>query len=131
MQWLDGDGAARILDIDGLTILMEWLLDGLTLGEMVRREGDDDGATGILGGVLRQLQHPRANLPALRSLRQQFEALFAAQPDDWPVTHRPRAARGGRRTFATELFATTTANISAARRFSPRQPYAGALAAGR
>jgi streptomycin 6-kinase len=31
MQWLDGEGAARILGIDGPAILMEWL-DGTTLG---------------------------------------------------------------------------------------------------
>lgn len=108
LQWLDGNGAARILGIQGLMILMEWL-DGPPLGDMVRIDRDDDGATAILSGALRQLQRPRTNPPPLRSLREQFNALFATQPDEWPASHRPLVARAV--DLATGLFSTTAAEI--------------------
>ena len=106
MQWCDGAGAARIIAIDGLTILMEWL-DGAPLGDLPRA-GRDEDATVILCDVARQLHQPRG--PAsFKPLRQQFDALFTGDPSMWPITHLPLAQRA--MAIAEELFATAPAPV--------------------
>src|SRR3978361_1531700 len=42
MQWWASEGAAAILAVDGLMILMEWL-DGALLGDMIRSDRARDG----------------------------------------------------------------------------------------
>lgn len=86
MQWFDGDGSARIFGIRDQAILMEFV-PGRTLGDVVRSGGDDD-ASDIICDLVPQLQQPRANLPVLRPLAEQFQALFTHDPKIWPIEIR-------------------------------------------
>lgn len=105
MRWWDGDGAARIIGISGLTILMEWL-DGSPLGDMVRNEGRDDDATAILCDVAAQLhRRRRAELGRLDTLASSFGPLFDRSPEAWEVENRPLVAQAI--ALARDLLATT------------------------
>ena len=106
MQWCDGAGAAHIIDIQGLSILMEWL-DGGPLGDLVR-SGRDDEATTILCDVAMQLHQPRG-VAGFKPLRQQFDALFSSTPSIWPASHLPLAQRA--MAIAEALFATLPPSI--------------------
>ena len=110
MTWWAGGGAATILAVDGLMILMEWL-DGPPLGDMVRTDPTRDGeATAILCDVLAALHRSRGGPPAgLDPLRRRFGPLLEGKPEDWPEAHRPQAARAV--ALAAELLATTTEAI--------------------
>jgi len=109
MQWWGGEGAARIIAIEGRAILMEWL-DGGPLGDLVRRDGRDTEVTAILCDVLAGLHRPHRTPPrGLEPLERRFAPLFEGRPEDWPVSHRAMAARAV--ALATALLATTTEAI--------------------
>jgi streptomycin 6-kinase len=109
MEWWNGDGAARIIGIEGLAILMEWL-DGGPLGDLVRAEGRDAEATAILCAVLTGLHRThRAPPQGLMPLRRRFGPLLEGRPEDWPNSHRELAARAA--ALATTLLATTAESI--------------------
>jgi len=79
MAWWDGDGAPRVLAIDGEALLMERIPAGRSLADMAR-EGGDEEAMRILCGVGDRLHAPRARpLPAgLFPLASWFRALAPA-----------------------------------------------------
>jgi streptomycin 6-kinase len=105
MSWWNGDGAARIIDIAEPAILMQWL-DGPPLGDLVRSDGRDDEATGILCDVAARLHRVRATGPKhLMSLRRSFRPLLDGDPDDWEPANRDIAKRAA--VLAEELLATT------------------------
>ena len=110
MQYWAGDGAAHILAVDRLMILMEWL-DGAPLGDMIRDDNAQDGeATAILCDVLAALHRPRGAPPAgLDPLRRRFSPLLDSTPYDWPPAHRAYAARATE--LATDLLATTVDEV--------------------
>lgn len=86
LQWLDGDGAARIFDVRDSDILMEYV-GADTLGDMVRG-GDDAQAMTIAADILAALQKPRPHPPEMRSLREQFNALLTHNPNKWETQYR-------------------------------------------
>ena len=110
MQYWAGDGAAHILAVDRLMILMEWL-DGAPLGDMIRDDNAQDGeATAILCDVLAALHRPRGAPPAgLDPIRRRFSPLLDGKLDAWPEASRPHAAAAA--TLATDLLATTAESI--------------------
>lgn len=59
MVWLDGDGAARVLEWEGDVLLMERLPATRSLADMAR-QGEDDAAMRIICGVGDRLHAPRA-----------------------------------------------------------------------
>ena len=83
MQWLDGDGSARIYDVKDQAILMEYV-PGETLGDVVRG-GGDDAAIDVICDLIPRLHKPRPNPPTLRPLREQFSALLNHDPSIWPM----------------------------------------------
>jgi len=62
MAWWGGDGAARVLKIEGSAILLERVAGPRDLAQMARG-GADDEATRILCGAAKQLHEPRAAPP--------------------------------------------------------------------
>jgi len=105
MQWWDGDGAARIIGIEGRKILMEWL-DGPPLGDLVRDAGRDDEATAILCQVAAKLHRQRHTAPCpLGPLAASFGPLLDRGPDAWEPEHRPLVAKAA--ALARDLLATT------------------------
>lgn len=93
LNWYGGEGAVTVFDVDGDTVFMEWL-DGVPLGEAVRK-GRDEEATVAFAGVVAHLHKPRAE-PApedLIPLRQRFRALFDTDVRAWPHTARDLYAR--------------------------------------
>jgi streptomycin 6-kinase len=84
MVWWEGEGAARGLEYDGETLLMERVTGPRSLGDLSRSGGDDE-ATRILCDVAAKLHTPRDRpQPELVPLDLWFAAL-------WPVAE----ARGG------------------------------------
>lgn len=81
MAWWEGEGAARVYEIDGHAMLMERLIGERSLHEMVR-SGDDDEATRILCDVAAQL-HTEREKPrlALTELDTWFAALWKLAPE--------------------------------------------------
>jgi streptomycin 6-kinase len=79
MAWLDGDGAARVLALEGDALLLERLPAARCLADMARNGGDDD-AMRILCAVGDRLHAPRVRpLPAgLIPLASWFRALAPA-----------------------------------------------------
>ena len=79
MAWWDGDGAPRVLAVDGEALLLERIPAGRSLAEMAR-DGGDDEAMRILCGVGDRLHAPRARpLPdGLFPLASWFRALAPA-----------------------------------------------------
>jgi streptomycin 6-kinase len=62
LAWWNGDGAARVLAIDGDVLLMERALGHRFLAAMAR-SGQDDEATRIICNVITELHQPRAKDP--------------------------------------------------------------------
>ncbi|HXQ45432.1 MAG TPA: aminoglycoside phosphotransferase family protein [Caulobacteraceae bacterium] len=62
MDWWAGEGAARVLAIEGQAILLERLTGGRALAHMARSGGDDE-ATRILCDVAGRLHEPRSAPP--------------------------------------------------------------------
>lgn len=78
LDWWDGDGAARLLAVDGDAILIERALGARSLAAMARAS-DDDAATHILCDVIARLHAPRARpIPDLIPLATWFDALWPA-----------------------------------------------------
>ncbi len=75
MQWWDGDGAARVLALDGEALLLERATGPRSLVTMVRN-GQDDAASRIICQVAARLHATRPKPhPALKPLDRWFEAL--------------------------------------------------------
>jgi len=78
MEWWDGQGAARVLELDGDAVLLERAMGSQSLARMAGN-GRDDEASHILCGVAATLHATRARLPPdLIPLRQWFGALEPA-----------------------------------------------------
>ena len=109
LNWYGGEGAVTVFDVDGDTVFMEWL-DGVPLGEAVRK-GRDEEATIAFAGVVAQLHKPRAEpVPEdLIPLRQRFRALFDTDVRAWPHTARDLYARANG--IAIRLFDRPSAQI--------------------
>ncbi len=60
MQWWDGQGAARVLALDGEALLLERLTGSRDLTAMARSSAEDDAATAAICDVLVRLHVPRA-----------------------------------------------------------------------
>lgn len=94
MAWWDGDGAARVLALDGDALLMERAEGARSLAEMSSR-GRDDEATRIVCGVVDRLHSGRASPPpALIPLGRRFDALWPAAAAQGEIL--ARAARAAR-----------------------------------
>lgn len=75
MDWWEGDGAARVIAIDGTAMLMERAVGTRSLVQMVR-EGGDDAASKIICAAATHLHTPRPRpMPPLKPLDAWFEAL--------------------------------------------------------
>jgi streptomycin 6-kinase len=84
MEWWGGQGAARVIEIDGDALLMERATGRKSLNVMVRN-GEDDEATRILCSVAAELHAPRgAPLQSLVPLSHWFGPL-------WPMAERHRS----------------------------------------
>jgi streptomycin 6-kinase len=79
MAWWDGDGAARVLALEGDALLLERLDGGADLAAMARA-GQDEAATAILCDVAGALHAPRGKPPpaSLVPLETWFSALWPA-----------------------------------------------------
>ena len=88
MAWLAGDGAARVLALDGDALLLERLPATRSLGDMAR-DGRDDEAMRIICEVGDRLHAPRAGPPptTLIPLRSWFRALAPAASAHGGVFH--------------------------------------------
>ncbi|MDB5623923.1 MAG: phosphotransferase [Devosia sp.] len=92
MSWYGGEGAATVFDAHGDTLFMEWL-DGIPLGDAVRR-GHDDEASIALATVVSSLHRVRsAAPPELQPLRQRLQILVDTDVRIWPHTARDLYAR--------------------------------------
>ena len=81
MKWWGGQGAARVLALEGDALLMERAVGPRSLNGMVR-EGRDDEATRILCSVAAELHAPGGKPPeTLIPLSRWFSAL-------WPIAQR-------------------------------------------
>jgi streptomycin 6-kinase len=94
MAWWDGDGAARVLDLDGDALLLERALGERSLADMART-GRDDEASRILCAAAARLHAPRDRaLPELVPLPVWFRALEpAAAAQGGILLHAAAAAR--------------------------------------
>ena len=90
LSWYAGDGAVRVLEIDGPAVLLERARGDQSLANM-SRTGRDDEATRILCATIRQLHTPneRPAPPDLVPLSRWFRALESA---DHPLLTRSKAA---------------------------------------
>jgi len=78
LSWWDGDGAARVLAIDGPALLLERAEGLCSLAEMARA-GEDDEACRVLCRVAGRLHTPRHKpAPPLVPLQEWFGALWPA-----------------------------------------------------
>lgn len=77
LRWRDGEGAVRLLDIDGHRMLLEYAGDRLLTQTLI--EKSDAAATAIAAEVLAVIhaQSSRPAPPDLQPLRQRFAGLFA------------------------------------------------------
>ncbi|WP_172123067.1 aminoglycoside phosphotransferase family protein [Devosia sp. 919] len=108
MAWYGGEGAATVFDSHGDTLFMEWL-DGIPLGDAVRR-GHDEEATVALATVIASLHRPRPQSPPdLLSLRERFQMLFDTDVRVWPHTARDLYARASG--IALKLFDKPSAQL--------------------
>lgn len=81
MQWWGGQGAARVLELEGDALLMERAVGPRSLNGMVR-DGHDDEASRILCSVAFELHAPRGRPPqTLIPLSRWFSAL-------WPMAEQ-------------------------------------------
>lgn len=110
MQWWDGDGAARIMAIDGNDVLMEWV-EGGTLGDVVRADnGRDLEATDVLCEAVAKLHRRRSTpLPELWPLEDWMKPLRESDLAFLPVDARPlwQRAQG----LLSDLSATTNERL--------------------
>lgn len=79
MAWLDGDGAPRVLELEGDALLLERLPATRSLAQMARQGGDDE-ALRIICAVGNRLHAPRAAAApsSIIPLRSWFRALAPA-----------------------------------------------------
>jgi streptomycin 6-kinase len=78
LDWWDGDGAALVYAYDGDTLLMERAEGTRSLMHMALN-GEDDQASRIVCGVVRELHQPRGKpLPEVIGLREWFRDLAPA-----------------------------------------------------
>ncbi|WP_439543567.1 aminoglycoside phosphotransferase family protein [Hyphomicrobium sp.] len=78
LTWWDGEGAVRVLEVDGDALLLERAEGRRSLTAMAR-SGQDDEATQIICDVIAELHAPRAKpLPDLIPLLDWFAALWPA-----------------------------------------------------
>lgn len=89
MQWWDGTGAARVLEISPEAVLLERALGERSLVRMVG-EGDDEGAARILAAVANGLHRKRDLDPPSEvvPLERWFRALWERKGDPDPVVQR-------------------------------------------
>lgn len=80
LEWWDGEGAARVLGIQGDGLLMERAMGTRTPLADMARHGDDAAATAILCDAIAELHRPRSKAPppGLATLDDWFRDL-------WPV----------------------------------------------
>ena len=98
MKWWGGQGAARVLDLEGDALLMERATGRKSLNAMVRN-GDDDEASRILCSVASELHAPRGKPPqSLIPLSRWFGAL-------WPAAERHGSLLAEAAAVAKELLA--------------------------
>ncbi|MBY5932904.1 phosphotransferase [Tateyamaria omphalii] len=101
-----GLGAVRIYQRHEAAILMEWL-DGPSLGDMARN-GDDAGATRILGEVAQRLHSAEYSPPhSLDPLPNRFKALFSATFTPGCPSHVQATVQAARK-LAKDLLARQT-----------------------
>jgi len=76
LSWRNGEGAVRLLDVDGQRMLLEYAGDRLLAHDLA--EHGDAHATGIAAQVMQQLFAPSASAPPgdLQPLRERFTSLF-------------------------------------------------------
>lgn len=79
LRAFDGDGAVRVYESDGGAVLLERLVPGDELVELVRR-GEDEAATEILAQVMRQMSHhaPPAECPTVHHWARGFDRYLKA-----------------------------------------------------
>jgi streptomycin 6-kinase len=95
MAWWEGDGAARVLAMQGDAILLERAEGRRSLGDLARDDRDDE-ATRIICGVVARLHAPRARpLPNLIPLPVWFRGLEPAGATFGGVLARAAAAARG------------------------------------
>jgi streptomycin 6-kinase len=78
LRYVDGDGAVRVLEADGMALLMERAVGSRSLFDMAVKGGDIQSAE-IMAGVVEQLHAPRIARQIPRSLvplEHQFASLF-------------------------------------------------------
>jgi streptomycin 6-kinase len=91
MVWWAGTGAAPVLAHGDDAIVMERAATDMSLAALAR--DDDDGATGIVCGVVAQLHAPRGGrAPSLLPLTRWFEPLYPAAQKHGGVFHIAAAA---------------------------------------
>ncbi len=93
MAWWDGDGAARVLALEGEALLLERAMGARSLSAMARA-GEDDAAMAILCRAAGRLHAPRGRLapPSLVPLTRWFEALGPAAATHGGVLARAAGA---------------------------------------
>lgn len=94
LRWWDGQGAARVLAVDGDALLLERAEGTRSLADYARN-GRDDEATQIICDVVAELHAPRAKpLPDLIPLDHWFAALWpAAATHGGVLLHSAKVAR--------------------------------------
>lgn len=94
MAWWAGDGAARVLALEGDALLMERATGGRSLAEMAR-SGADDEATRILCAAAAELHRPREPPPpaGLTPLDVWFRSLLSAEGPSGVLARCDEAAR--------------------------------------
>jgi streptomycin 6-kinase len=86
LRAFDGHGTVRVYEYDGGAVLLERLVPGNELVELVRR-GEDDKATEVLAQVMRQMSHhvPPERCPTVHDWGRGFERYLETQ--DTRVPH--------------------------------------------
>lgn len=91
MIWWDGDGAARVLEHEGDTVLLERAMGRRSLVEMART-GKDDDASHIICDVAARLHAPRGHqLPDLIPLERWFVELWPGASKHGGILRRAAA----------------------------------------
>lgn len=91
LAWFGGEGAVRLLAVEGTAQLMERAEGDLLVTRVAA--GKDDEASAVIGETLTRLHAPRPGpLPSLTPLPHRLRSLFAA-PDEGPVGRAQRQAR--------------------------------------
>jgi len=113
LRLYDGDGSCRLLEADDEqgAMLLERLRPGTMLAELAAR--DDDAATGIAAGLMRQLWRPVARTPAAHGVRPLAEWFRAFE--------RHRAEYGGPGPFPGSILSRAEALASELLASVPRE----------